>query len=85
MHQLKRFPQAWTKDLFDNLTLWCMGDDIDEEWGLGKKLTEKAGCVLNPHDIEGEPAYAECVAVYCCRQARGPSVGKEAIVKVRIQ
>ena len=73
------FHQTWIEDLFEDFVLWCTDDDT--EWLLGEKLTEKAGVFEQPFGTE----QAECVAVYCCQQIEGPLVGKEAIVKVRIQ
>lgn len=76
------FDQNWIKTLFDDFVLWCTDDDT--EWQFGKKLSEKAGCASEDTTGLGHPV-AEAVAVYNCKQVKGPSVGMEAIVKVRMQ
>lgn len=76
-----RFPQDWIGDLLDGFILWCA--ENDNEWELGEKISEKAGCVSEEDSGIGR-AVAEAVAVSHHKQVKGPSVGMEAIVKVRM-
>lgn len=76
------FFQNWIGDLFEDFVLWCTEDGT--EWKFGQKLSERAGCASEDTTELGRPV-AEAVAVYNCKQVKGPSVGTEAIVKVRMQ
>ncbi|KKZ60974.1 hypothetical protein EMCG_04397 [[Emmonsia] crescens] len=77
----ERFHQKWIGDLFDAFPLWCPDGTV---WEIGKKLSERAS--FAPAEISGTGwAIAEAQAVYICHQVEGPSIGMEAIVKVRLQ
>ncbi|KAM5491880.1 hypothetical protein MaudMau93_001628 [Microsporum audouinii] len=74
-----RYTPNWIGNLFDNYKVKCPDGSI---WRFDEKISEKS------LDIQGaDPNYvvAESQAVYHCHQTKGPSIGVEAIVKVRMQ
>ncbi|KAK2812929.1 hypothetical protein FQN50_000950 [Emmonsiellopsis sp. PD_5] len=78
----ERFYQNWIDDLFVGVKLLCSGGSI--KWELGEKLSEKARFVPELITGTGLPE-ADAQAVYHCKQIKGPSVGMDAIAKVRMQ
>ncbi|KAM5470214.1 hypothetical protein MauCBS54593_004099 [Microsporum audouinii] len=68
----------WIGDMFKDSTFTCPDES---EWKFDKKISEKS---IRFHD-ERDVALAEAQAVYHCHQVKGQSVGKEAIIKVRVQ
>ncbi|KAF3483575.1 uncharacterized protein GIQ15_02899 [Arthroderma uncinatum] len=69
-----RYIHSWIQDLFHGLTFRCPDGT---EWDIEEKISEKSHV-----DSIG---LGEAQAVYHCCQSLGPSVGLEAIVKIRMQ
>ncbi|KAM5442272.1 hypothetical protein MferCBS31731_002646 [Microsporum ferrugineum] len=68
----------WIGNMFDNYSVNCPDGSI---WELNKKISEKSFVL----DGDEPDAIAESQAVYHCRQTKGPSMGMEAIAKIRMQ
>ncbi|KAM5461424.1 hypothetical protein McanCB49686_000223 [Microsporum canis] len=68
----------WIGNMFDNYSVKCPDGSI---WELNEKISEKSFVL----DGDEPDAIAESQAVYHCRQTKGPSMGMEAIAKIRMQ
>lgn len=69
---------SWVEDRFDNHVLTFPGGP---SWRIGQRITEKEfedGC-------DRDDGITVMEAVYHCQQIKGPEVGKEAILKIRMQ
>lgn len=71
----------WIGDLFKGAFL--LGDGT--WWGLREKISEKRLLDQEGRDRNNGITLVEAQAVYHCMQTEGPEVGKEAIMKVRLQ
>ncbi|KAK2794011.1 hypothetical protein FQN50_009960 [Emmonsiellopsis sp. PD_5] len=78
----EKIHQTWIGNLLDGLELWYQAQDI--EWLIGQKISEKTTYIPGASRKDGRPR-SEAQAVYHCQQITGPEIGKEAIVKVRMQ
>ncbi|KAK2861450.1 hypothetical protein FQN49_004180, partial [Arthroderma sp. PD_2] len=68
----------WIGDLFKNEKVTCPDGS---RWKFDEKISEKS-FVFDGYDDE---IIGESQVVYHCHQVKGPSVGMEAIVKIRMQ
>lgn len=71
----------WVGNLLDDNSI-TFPDGV--EWSVGPKISEKCS-IFEGHRWGTERDTSEAQAVYHCHQTTGPSVGREAIMKIRLQ
>ena len=76
------FHLHWIKHQFDDNIFIFRDDGI--EWKVGDKISEKT-IVFDVLRNGIKETASESQAVYHCHQVVGPSVGMEAIMKIRMQ
>lgn len=69
--------ERWIRGEFEGLVI-----SLTDEWEIGEQICEKCFYFSAPWN---KPAFSEASAVYHCRQVKGSIVGKEAIMKIRLQ
>jgi hypothetical protein len=68
--------ELWIGDALNGERITFPNDPDRAQWELQEKLSEAHQHECLPHEAR---------AVYVCKQLRGPCVGTEAIIKVRMQ
>lgn len=72
----------WIGDYFDNCIFDSPGGSI---WKVGGKVSAKEFLDEEAEERDDGITLVESQAIYHCRQVEGPSVGQEAIMKIRVQ
>ncbi|KAK2807049.1 hypothetical protein FQN50_005623 [Emmonsiellopsis sp. PD_5] len=75
--------RIWIGDRYEGHIFYVQKDDI--KWRIGKKLSERSYFIPKYSDQGKTTAWTEAQAVFPCEQVYGPSVGAQAILKVRMQ
>ncbi|KAK2809060.1 hypothetical protein FQN50_004113 [Emmonsiellopsis sp. PD_5] len=80
-----RLNRNWLDPIFSDGYLISFPND-NTEWRVGAKISEKCDYLM-AKEYPGvlEKDLCESQAVYHCRQTAGPEVGREAIMKIRMQ
>lgn len=82
---MSRTKVTWIGDEFDNDVIRLPDEtEWQTQWQIGQKISEK--CAFFEARLWRTGAdMSESQAVYHCHQVAGPCVGKEAIMKIRMQ
>lgn len=73
--------RIWIREFFNDRELHFKDGT---RWKIGRKISEKSFDTPRKHSSTGY-RQGESQAVYECEQIEGPSVGEEAILKIRMQ